>query len=143
MRRLPAILEWRITLDNQRPPISCTIRDLSAAGARLWVPREVVLPCEFELEIPRLQQSLKVRVVWSKAQTHGVMFLEELRAPAGEDVTVLLRVLGAADHSSPQPTSPGRSTALSSEMKKKPPSRWRRLLARRWRHSQMLGRDPF
>jgi hypothetical protein len=78
-KRFPSILEGRIKLGADAPQISCTIRDISMSGARIWVPESLDLPGEFELEIPTLEQTLQVRLVWSKAKTHGVMFLDELR----------------------------------------------------------------
>jgi hypothetical protein len=119
-KRTPSILEGRIRLENQASLISCTIRDLSATGARIWLPEAVSLPTEFELEIPKLGQSLKVRLAWSKAQTHGVMFLEELLDDAGDDVTSLLEALQEVPVSSPQ-SSQGAAT------------HWQQFLDRIWR----------
>jgi hypothetical protein len=36
------------------------------------------LPREFDLEIPVLQQTMPVQLMWSKGRTHGVLFLQEL-----------------------------------------------------------------
>jgi hypothetical protein len=77
-KRFPSILEGRIGLKPQDPQLPCRIRDISASGARLWLPEPTELPSEFELEIPRLGQSLKVRLVWSRDKNYGVMFREGL-----------------------------------------------------------------
>jgi PilZ domain len=84
-KRLPSLLERRIRLEPKAPQILCTIRDLSVTGARLWVPDVAKLPDVFELEIPRLEQSVRVRLVRSEAKNHGVMFLEELRPPLNDE----------------------------------------------------------
>jgi hypothetical protein len=96
-KRLLSILEGRIRIGDQARQIPCTLRDLSATGARIWLRRAIELPGEFELEIPRLDQSLKVRLIWSRDESHGVMFLEELRHPLGEDVTHLLNAIRTPD----------------------------------------------
>ena len=92
-KRLPSILEGRIRLEPEGPQLPCTIRDLSLTGARLWLPGAVDLPQEFELEIPMLEQAIPVRLMWSEAKTHGVMFLAELRSPAEDAGLRLLEKL--------------------------------------------------
>ena len=93
--RLPSILEGRITLDRQ---LQCTLRDISGTGARIWLPDAVDLPREFQLEIPALDQSMPVRLMWSNGRTHGILFLEELRSLADSDPD------GMPEHlTSPQP----------------------------------------
>jgi hypothetical protein len=82
-RRVPSILEGRIRLAPEAPSIVCTIRDLSATGARIWLPDVVVFPNEFELEIPMLEQTIRARAVWSKGKQHGLMFLQALQDLAG------------------------------------------------------------
>src|SRR5687768_7372087 len=89
-KRLPSMPEGRIRLEPQGPPLPCTIRDRSLTGARLRLPEAVGCTEEFELEIPILGQAVPVRLMWSEAKTHGVMFLADLRPPA-EDAG--LRVL--------------------------------------------------
>jgi hypothetical protein len=81
--RLPSILEGRIELNPQAPKLSCTLRDISATGARVWLPNAVDLPGEFRLDIPVLERSIPVRLMWTEGKTHGVHFLEELQGPAG------------------------------------------------------------
>jgi hypothetical protein len=97
-KRLPSILEGGIRLGPEAVQIPCTIRDLSTTGARIWLPGSVDLPGEFELEIPMLEQAVRVRLIWSKAQNHGVMFLDALCEPAGGDALDLMRKLRSSDH---------------------------------------------
>jgi hypothetical protein len=78
-KRLPSILEGRITLDGGVTKITCTVRDLSASGARIWFPEPIDLSGEFDLEIPWIGQTARARLVWSKGRTYGLMFLAELR----------------------------------------------------------------
>ncbi len=81
--RLPSILEGRIELGPQAPKLSCTLQDISATGARVWLPNAVDLPGEFRLDIPVLERSIPVRLMWTEGKTHGVHFLEEFQGPAG------------------------------------------------------------
>jgi PilZ domain len=80
--RLPSLLEGRITIDGQDVSIPCTIRDLSATGARIWLQDVTDLPSEFNLTISVLGQAVPVRPVWSKNRTIGVVFAKVLNSPA-------------------------------------------------------------
>jgi hypothetical protein len=135
-KRIPSILEGRITFGAQQPYISCTIRNLSVTGAQIWLSAAVDLPDEFELEIPKFEQSVRVRLAWSEARSHGIMFLTPLQSFAGEDVTSLLEALQAPD----QTTSPGVPIKKPLKRSSKPPSkpatlwqRFRDFLSRRSR----------
>jgi hypothetical protein len=77
--RLPSILEGRVVLEKEASKLQCTLRDISATGARIWLPASMELPREFDLEIPVLQQIMPVQLMWSKGRTHGVQFLQELQ----------------------------------------------------------------
>jgi len=97
-KRLPSILEGRITLDGEVAKITCTVRDLSASGARIWLPETVDLSGEFTLEISWIGQTVRVRLAWSKVRTHGLMFLSVLR-PEPDTTAVILS--GELPHSRP------------------------------------------
>lgn len=89
-KRLPSILQGHINLDGEMTRIICTVRDLSASGARIWFPDPINLPSEFNLEIPWVGQTARVRLAWSKGRTHGLMFLSELRpepAPTADSLS--------------------------------------------------------
>jgi hypothetical protein len=81
-KRLPSILEGSIIFDGQPSRIKCTIRDLSATGARIWLQNQMRLPLEFTLTIPSLGQSLLAEPVWSDSRTSGLRFIGTLRHPA-------------------------------------------------------------
>jgi hypothetical protein len=98
------------------------------SGARIWLPGSVELPHEFELEIPKLGQVLKVSLRWSKGQTHGVMFLEELRGGAGDDVASLLEALRTPDDTSRQEVASAGFSLSAPEAPKRPATGWWRSL---------------
>lgn len=129
-KRLPSILEGRITLESQSSPMSCTIRDLSVTGARIWLPESTTLPSEFVLEIPKLEQSLKVCLVWSKDRAHGVMFLEQLDAARGDDVTTLLEALRTPDNMNRQEIASERPMLLAQKAPVTSTRSWWRSLCR-------------
>jgi PilZ domain-containing protein len=79
-RRLSSLLEGRITIDGKDVSIPCTIRDLSATGARIWLQDVNDLPCEFDLTISVLGQTIPVRPVWFKGRTIGVLFAKVLNS---------------------------------------------------------------
>ncbi|MFC4170495.1 PilZ domain-containing protein [Microvirga sp. GCM10011540] len=89
-KRFPSILEGRIRSTPDATQFSCTIRDLSESGARIWFPEPANLGGEFELEIPKLGQTMRARLVWSKGREHGIEFLERLRKSEGESILDLL-----------------------------------------------------
>lgn len=129
-KRIPAILEGRITWEGHAPYIPCTIRNLSETGAQIWLPGAIDLPREFELGIPKLEQSLEARLMWSKAQSHGVMFLTPLQSHVGEDVTGLLEALkGSEAVPAPEP-APQEDARPSARPAPESPSLWRRILGR-------------
>lgn len=80
--RLPSLLEGGITIDGQAAPIPCTVRDLSATGARIWLQDVTKLTNEFNLTISLLGQTVPARPVWFQDRTVGIMFTKVLNSPA-------------------------------------------------------------
>ncbi len=75
--RRSAALAARIVSDKRRPPIDCTVRDLSHDGARIELREEALLPYEFELEVPDMNLAVRTRVAWSNGRGYGLMFIGE------------------------------------------------------------------
>ena len=78
-RRVPrqrAFLRGKLYFNNRLNVVDCTIRDISAHGARLIYSDAVTTPDELELYIPQKEQTLTVRVVWRRGQEVGVSFDE-------------------------------------------------------------------
>jgi hypothetical protein len=58
---------------NRRSTISCTVRNLSARGAKLEVPSVVGIPDMFELKVDGKTQTC--RVAWRRLKELGVAFV--------------------------------------------------------------------
>lgn len=74
-RRWPLNVSAWVRVNDQVSPISCTVENVSAGGARLALVPAVELPREFELEIPTLDLRVEVSQVWSQGEHHGVLFM--------------------------------------------------------------------
>ncbi len=81
-------LPGRILFNNRSSVLSCTVRDLSETGARIYFADVSALPPEFELEIP--SRGLRVRswLAWSRGANHGAQFLEEVKVRADRTRTM-------------------------------------------------------
>jgi hypothetical protein len=77
-RRAPTILEGWIQIAGRESDIECTVRDISEAGAQIFLHHRFELPAEFMLRIPKRGLSSRVRIMWSRDRRHGVMLLGEL-----------------------------------------------------------------
>jgi len=95
-RRTPTILEGRIWIDNHASHMECTVRNVSETGAHIWFPHFVKLPSEFTLEIPRRDQSDRVRLMWSRAKSHGVKFIPHTKTSPADSDPRIQEVLDAA-----------------------------------------------
>ena len=104
--RLPSLLEGWITVDGQVLSIPCTIHDLSATGARIWLQDVTNLPSEFGLTISALGQTVQVRPVWSENRTIGVVFAKMLDSP------VVSRIYSQSVGASGLRTNPGAELRL-------------------------------
>lgn len=97
-RRSPrkrTLLEARVVFNNRFSVIECTVRDMSATGAKIAFPHATPIPEEVELEIPKTGQSRRARVLWSDGKHHGLMFLDEVgsAAPGADAPTAIQAVI--------------------------------------------------
>ncbi|AMJ61923.1 PilZ domain-containing protein [Bosea sp. PAMC 26642] len=56
---------------------ACTVRDVSASGARLRIPLDFKPPAELRLNVPALRLDRTARVVWHHDNLIGVHFADE------------------------------------------------------------------
>ena len=73
--RARTLLAGQIVFNDRSSVIDCVVRDLSRDGARLTFDYPISIPDRFELDIPKRNISIPVRVVWSDTKEHGVVFL--------------------------------------------------------------------
>jgi PilZ domain len=74
--RAPAKQQGKAVISG-RSEVKCTIRDLSALGARLSFMNPTFLPRQFRLQFD--EQDQKVTVVWQAGVLAGVRFQQPLR----------------------------------------------------------------
>lgn len=75
--------------NNRHLTVSCTVRDISATGARLRVDNLVAIPDTFELIIPIDGLEANCAVVWRKTNEVGVKFLGAPRMVAAKRAQVI------------------------------------------------------
>ena len=62
-----------ILLNAQRN-LPCVVRDISATGARVGIPRHVFLPREFAFQIPSSNMHVRARMKWRSGDHIGISF---------------------------------------------------------------------
>ena len=72
--RLPIRVPATIVLSKQKS-LPCETVNVSISGAKLDLPRDRMLPNEFEVVIPARQLRRRARLVWRSADTLGVEFV--------------------------------------------------------------------
>jgi hypothetical protein len=99
--RSRTLLEGHIIYNNRLSRMECTVRDLSATGARIVFAQAVKVPAEFELQIPKKKIVRRAQIMWYDGQHHGVMFLDE----AGDALNSTPIQSGKAQPSEQEPSS--------------------------------------
>ena len=91
IRRQRVLKEGRIvTFDNQSI-VNCTVRDLSATGARLKCGDQASVPSEFRLQVGNERTMRPAQTVWRRGNEIGIIF-------TGDPIpTPKAMVLGPAD----------------------------------------------
>jgi hypothetical protein len=75
-KRVRSIIGGKVVFNDRQSVVDCIIRDLSENGAKLVFSGHVQLPDEFDLELPMKERTYRARVMWRKAETCGVQFLD-------------------------------------------------------------------
>jgi hypothetical protein len=79
----------KIACSDRHVTIACTVRDISATGARLRVEGSVAAPDTFELLIPLDGLEANCQVVWRAQADVGVRFLGAPRTVAPKRAQVV------------------------------------------------------
>jgi len=69
-----SLLKGKVVFNNRSSTLDCTLRDSSETGARLTFSASVLIPDEFDLEIPLKGRKYRARVMWRRADSCGVQF---------------------------------------------------------------------
>ena len=75
--RVRAFLRARILFNNNNSTIECTIKNISASGAKIELGSSLSIPAEFDLDVPQKGRIFRAQMVWRDANSLGVRFLEK------------------------------------------------------------------
>jgi hypothetical protein len=78
-RRQKVLKHGKILLPNGLTVLDCTLRDMSATGAKLIVGDPGAIPNTFRLVLTAERTMREVKVVWRRPEMVGVHFLSEPR----------------------------------------------------------------
>ena len=78
-QRQRVLKQGKILFPNNMSVMNCTIRDVSATGAKLLCGEPATVPDEFRLVTPADNMVRDVKVVWRKPDQIGVNFTSEPR----------------------------------------------------------------
>ena len=67
----------KIAFNNRWCTIDCLVRNMSEGGAKLEFAEPVQVPGELDLIIPMKGDSRRVQVVWRRAKTLGITFVDK------------------------------------------------------------------
>ena len=92
--RIRCLLRAQIVFNNRMSTIDCTIKNISAAGAKLALPDTLSIPEEFDLFIPQKGRTFRARMTWRDTNSLGVEFKDAIAVgPLHEDKDEKLREL--------------------------------------------------
>ena len=74
--RIRSFLRAQIIFNNRMSTIDCTIKNISATGAKVALSDTLAVPSEFEIDIPQKGRSYRARLVWRDTEAIGVEFID-------------------------------------------------------------------
>ncbi len=74
--RIRSFLRAQIIFNNRMSTIDCTIKNISATGAKVALGDTLAVPGEFEIDIPHKGRSYRARLVWRDKEAIGVEFVD-------------------------------------------------------------------
>ena len=75
--RVRSLLRARILFNNGASTIDCTIKNISAQGAKIEIVHSLSVPSEFDLEVPQRGRTYRAKMMWRAANSIGVEFIEQ------------------------------------------------------------------
>jgi hypothetical protein len=93
--RSRSFLGAKIIFNGRNSTIDCLIRNISQTGARLFLSGNIVIPDEFELQVPKQGRSFQARLAWRRGDEFGVQFVRDQAGAASvsADLAAKLRRL--------------------------------------------------
>jgi hypothetical protein len=73
--RTRCLLRGRVVFNARSATVECTVRDISARGAKLIITDSVTVPDVFELELPKTGARRRAKRVWTRSGEWGVQFV--------------------------------------------------------------------
>jgi len=70
--RIRSLLNGRMTFNDRRCAMTCTVRNVSESGAMIRYSEMFRMPDEFELNIPRHEETLRAKVAWRRHDAAGL-----------------------------------------------------------------------
>jgi hypothetical protein len=102
--RTRSLLAGRIIFNNRTAVIDCTVRDISETGARIAFAHPILLPPEFELDVPKRGPAVRAYLRWSNGKDHGVSFVKDPELPLDSLSRAILPSVEQPDNARPGPT---------------------------------------
>ena len=75
--RVRSFLRARIVFNNHNTTIECTIKNISAGGAKIELSNTMSIPETFVLEVPQKGRSHRAKLSWRNETSIGVEFLDD------------------------------------------------------------------
>jgi len=70
--RLKSLLSGTIVFDDHNSTLDCTVRNISAWGAKVVLPEAFRIPDDFNLVVPHHIQTHRARVIWRRGESAGL-----------------------------------------------------------------------
>jgi PilZ domain len=91
--RSKSFLKATIRFYNRNVTMDCIVRNISLTGAKLELDQTLMLPKEFELQIPQRGALFQCHLKWRKEDSAGVRFKDKaVRATAHDDHLARARI---------------------------------------------------
>ena len=72
--RRKTYLGGRVVFNHRQSTMDCLVRNMGEQGARLAFTHPATVPHEFDLQVPRMGATFRVRIAWWGADELGVAF---------------------------------------------------------------------
>ena len=91
-QRWKSYLGGKVSFNSRLSTVDCTIRNISPSGVMLSFDNTAFVPDEFDLHIPKREQTFRARMKWRRPGEVGVEFDSVSREEAGTALDQELRI---------------------------------------------------